>query len=149
LTQNHSDADDLLQNTVLKSLENRRSFEKGTNLFGWTSRIMYNSFVSQYRRSTRFDTQYDPQHYIDQESVEPDQEAVVDLNTVLNAMEQLSEDHREILTRVGVEGMRYAEVSELLQVPVGTVRSRLSRAREALVTALNATEVPGGSRMLC
>lgn len=136
LTRNNCDADDLLQSTMLKSLESRRSFERGTNLFGWTSRIMYNAFVSHYRRSVRFDTQFDPQHYIDQETVEPDQEIKVELDAVLGAMKQLSDDHREILAQVCVEGRRYAEVSELLQLPVGTVRSRLSRAREALLLAL-------------
>ncbi|HEX4937106.1 MAG TPA: sigma-70 family RNA polymerase sigma factor [Candidatus Kapabacteria bacterium] len=136
LTRNNCDADDLLQSTMLKSLESRRSFDRGSNLFGWTSRIMYNAFVSHYRRSVRFDSLYDPQHYIDQETVEPDQEITLELESVLGAMARLSEDHREILSRVCLEGRRYAEVSELLQLPVGTVRSRLSRAREALVLAL-------------
>lgn len=137
LTRNREDAQDLVQATVVTALEKQQQFEQGTNLFSWTSRIMFNTFVSNYRHNSRFDTQYDPQWYIDQESVDASQENDAELGLVFDAMLSLTEDHREILVLVCVDGMRYAEVAEKLQIPVGTVRSRLSRARDGLQELLN------------
>jgi RNA polymerase sigma-70 factor (ECF subfamily) len=139
LTRNRVDAEDLLQSTIVTALEKQQQFEQGTNLFSWTSRIMFNAFVSNYRHNTRFETQYDPQWYIDQECVDATQENDAELSLVFDAMLSLSEDHREILILVCIDGMRYAEVADKLQIPVGTVRSRLSRAREGLQDLLNVT----------
>lgn len=136
LTHNSSDADDLLQATLLKSLEHADSFQRGTHVFGWTSRILYNTFVSQYRQRVRFDTQHDPQAYIDQMSVEATQESSMELELVLKAMSTLSSEHQEILQRVCLDGLAYADVAVQLGIPVGTVRSRLSRARTALQDVL-------------
>lgn len=146
LTRNRDDAEDLLQTTIVTALEKQQQFEQGTNLFSWTSRIMFNTFVSNYRHNARFETQYDPQWYIDQESVEATQENDAELSLVFDAMLSLSEDHREILILVCIDGMRYAEVAEKLQIPVGTVRSRLSRAREGLQELLNVTRRKNAAR---
>lgn len=132
LTRNPSEAEDLLQSTMLRALEKKEYFQEDTNLFSWSSKIMFNLFVSQYRHKKKFDTQYDPEPYIAQVSIEPSQEASVDLATVRESMKLLSREHREMLVLVCIKGMRYEEVSELLQIPVGTVRSRLSRARSQL-----------------
>ena len=132
LTRNKADAEDLVQATMLRALEKKHLFRKDSNLFSWTSKIMYNLFVTAYRRKTKFETQYDPESYIEKESVDASQEEKMEFQEVGNAMQKLSFNHREILILVCVKGMRYAEVSEKLDVPVGTVRSRLSRAREAL-----------------
>jgi len=137
LTRNRDDADDLLQTTLVTALDKQNQFEHGTNLFSWTSRIMFNSFVSAYRHNCRFETQFDPQWYIDQESVEATQEIEAELSLVFDAIMLLSEDHREILRMVCIDGMQYNEVAEKLVIPVGTVRSRLSRAREGLQERLN------------
>lgn len=142
LTQNKSDADDLLQSTLLRAMEKKHLFQDNTNLFSWSSKIMYNMFVSAYRRRTKFETQYDPESYIERESVEASQDVKMELNDVENAMNSISADHRKILTLVCVKGMQYAEVSEALQIPVGTVRSRLSRAREALMSEMNVIKKP-------
>ena len=147
LTQNKSDADDLLQSTLLRAIEKKHLFQDNTNLFSWSSKIMYNMFVSAYRRRTKFETQYDPESYIERESVEASQDVKMELNDVENAMNNISKDHREILTLVCVKGMQYAEVSEALQIPVGTVRSRLSRAREALMTEMSVIKKPAGYSM--
>lgn len=138
LTGNSADAEDLLQATMLRALEKRHQFQDGTNLFSWTSKIMFNGFVSTYRRKTRFETQFDPEAIINLESVAPTQESEMELRNAQRAMETLSDDHREILMMVCVQGMQYVEVAEELDIPVGTVRSRLSRAREALQTAMDA-----------
>lgn len=136
LTRNESDADDLTQSTILRALEKKHLFQPDTNLFRWTSKIMYNLFVSDYRRKIKFETQYNPENYIELESVEAAQYAKMEFLQVREAIETLSDDHREILIMVCIKGMAYASVSQLLGIPVGTVRSRLSRARESLQALL-------------
>ena len=132
LTKNKSNADDLFQSTCLRALEKSNQFEDGSNLFSWTCKIMYNLFVSDYRRKVKFETQYDPESYLEKISIAPLQETNAELANVKRSMMKLKGDHREILILICVKGMRYEEVSQMLQIPVGTVRSRLSRAREQL-----------------
>lgn len=132
LTKNKSDAEDLVQSTVMRALEKNDYFQDGTNLFSWSSKIMFNIFVSQYRHKNKFESQYDSAPYIEKMVAGPSQEACTDLAIVREGMERLSKEHREILTLVCIQGMHYEEVAEQLQVPVGTVRSRLSRARQQL-----------------
>lgn len=132
LTRNSADADDLVQSTCLRALKKSDSFEDGSNLFGWTSKIMYNLFVTDYRRKAKFEIQGDPEPFLQKKSVAPSQHIDAELADVKRALMKLSMHHRDILVMVCVEGRRYQEVSEILQIPVGTVRSRLSRAREKL-----------------
>lgn len=136
LTKNTHGADDLLQATLLRAIEKKQMFENGTNLFSWSSKIMFNLFISGYRQKKRYDTQYDPDHYISQISVEPSQEAYVDLITVREGINRLSPQHREILLFASIQGMSYEEIAEKLGIPGGTVRSRLARARRSLQTLL-------------
>lgn len=142
LTRNISDAEDLLQATVLRAMENQDSFQDGTNLFSWSSKIMFNLFACQYRHKKKFESQYDPAPYIDQVIVGPSQEASADLATVRESMKLLSKDLHEILVLVCIQGMRYEEVSEALQIPIGTVRSRLSRARQQLRDLMESPQKP-------
>ncbi len=132
LTKNKTDAEDLFQSTFLRALEKEHYFEEGTNLFSWASIIMYNIFVTDYRRRTKFETQYDPENYLEKEIIEPTQDTSAELANINRAMMKMSLDHRKVLISVCAKGMNYAEVSEMLQIPVGIVRSRLSRAREQL-----------------
>lgn len=132
LTRNKSDADDLVQSTFLRALEKADYFEDGTSLRKWTSKIMFNLFVTDYRRKTRFETQYDPEPYIQAQAIGAPQESKAELHAVGDAMVKLSPDHQEILTMVCINDMPYQEVADALDIPVGTVRSRLSRARESL-----------------
>ena len=60
LTRNQADAEDLVQNTLVRAIEKKELFQEGTNLYSWLSKIMYNLFVSAYRRKTKFESQYDP-----------------------------------------------------------------------------------------
>lgn len=133
LTRNPSEADDLLQSTVLRALEKKDYFQEGTDLFKWTSKIMFNLFVTDYRRKVRFESQYDPEDIIGSQSVDAEQMAQSELKAVGRAMEKLSDEHKEVLVLVCVKGMQYQEVAEMLAVPVGTIRSRLSRARAQLM----------------
>ncbi len=137
LTGNAPDADDLLQSTVLRALEKKHLFNEGTNLFRWLSKIMYNIFVSAYRRRVKFETQYDPAVYIDNQSIEAPQQIEVEFQEVEQAMNSLSKEHSKILSLICIDGMKYEEVSERLSIPVGTVRSRLFRARESLRSAMD------------
>ncbi|MDP2206515.1 MAG: sigma-70 family RNA polymerase sigma factor [Alphaproteobacteria bacterium] len=132
LTRNVHEAEDLVQSTLLRAIEKQALFEDNTNLFSWTSKIMFNLFVTGYRRKKKFESQYDPEPHIMASAVDAPQENMVDLALVRTAMQRLSKEHREMLVLVCIKGMRYEEVSEFLQIPVGTVRSRLSRARSAL-----------------
>lgn len=138
LTRNDHDADDLLQSTLLRAIEKKHLFQDDTDLFKWTSKMMYNLFVSGYRRKTKFETQYDPDNYLEHQSIDAPQENQIELSKVSAAMAMLSEEHREVLVLVCVQGMRYQDVAVSLDVPVGTVRSRLSRAREQLQALLDA-----------
>lgn len=136
LTRNNSEADDLLQATLLRALEKTTYFETGTDLFKWTSKIMYNIFVTNYRRKTKFESRYDPESHIANQSVDADQHMKVELKAVSRAMEKMSAEHKEILVLVCVKGLQYQEVADMLEIPVGTVRSRLSRARSQLAALM-------------
>lgn len=142
LTRNYSEADDLLQSTLLRALEKVNYFETGTDLFKWSSKIMYNIFVTDYRRKVKFETQYDPESHIENRSVEPDQQTKLEVKVMAKAMEQMSAEHREILVLVCVKGMQYQEVADMLHIPVGTVRSRLSRARSQLIALMEGPASP-------
>lgn len=136
LTKNESDAEDLLQSTALRALEKEHLFQPGTNLFKWTSKIMYNQFVSGYRRRVKFESQYDPQPYIDRLKVQAPQDKEVEFADTGAAMATLSDEHRQILHMICIQDLRYKTVARKLDIPLGTVRSRLSRAREQLRIAL-------------
>lgn len=137
LTQNEANADDLLQNTVLRAMEKKHLFKEGSNVFSWTSKIMYNLFVSDYRRKVKFESQYDPEPAINSVTANIDHEDHMMLQEIGVAMDKLSPEHREILVMVTVQGMKYDETANKLGVPVGTVRSRLSRARNALMDLMD------------
>ena len=132
LTRNNHDAEDLLQYTLLRAIEKKHLFQENTDLFKWTSKIMYNQFVSGYRRRAKYETKFDPESYLETESIDPPQDKQIELNTVNEAMRELSHEHQEILILICVQGLSYQEVSDLLNIAIGTVRSRLSRARENL-----------------
>ena len=132
LTRNTADAEDLLQNTILRAYEKKDLFHEGSSVFKWASKIMYNLFVSDYRRKVKFETQYDPETFLEKESVAAAQEDQMMVSQVGEAMKKLSGEHSEILVMICVQGMRYEEAAEALDIPVGTVRSRLSRARSQL-----------------
>ncbi|MDB5490682.1 MAG: subfamily polymerase sigma-24 factor [Micavibrio sp.] len=129
---NHAEADDLLQETVLRALEKEHLFEPGTSFFKWGCKIMFNLFATEYRRKVRFDTKYDPDVYISQRSVEPGQESAADWNNVQKKLAQLPKHHRDIITTICIHGSSYEEAAEKLKIELGTVRSRLSRARDNL-----------------
>lgn len=154
LTGNLPDAEDLVQATVLRALEKRHLFQPGTSLLKWTSKMLFNLFVTDYRRKIKFETQYNPESIIARRSVDPPQEKELDLSRVRDAMALLSPLHRKILILICVRGMQYKEVAQSLSIPVGTVRSRLARARNNLQYLMESQSagkrhtLPAGQRSL-
>jgi RNA polymerase sigma-70 factor (ECF subfamily) len=136
LCRSRADAEDLLQATALRALEKKDQFQEGTNLFSWTSKIMFNLFATSYRRRTKYETQYDCEELLKNQSVAPKQEIELEMKQLSAAMNCLSDDHRTVLMMVCIQGMAYEDVSAALNIPVGTVRSRLSRAREYMKNLL-------------
>lgn len=132
LTKNKANSEDLLQSTFLRALESRDKFFEGSNLFHWTSKIMFNIFVSSYHRKKKYESQYDPEPIINKLAVEANQENYVDVSLVADAIGEMPPAYRKILLLTCVQGYSYMETAKILAVPVGTVRSRLSRARGAL-----------------
>lgn len=140
LTRSEFEADDLLQATLLRAMEKDHLFQDDSNLPKWLSKMMYNLFVTDYRRKSRFETRFDPQAIIDNLFCKASQEYWAELVNVARCMEELSEEHREVLYMVCIQGMHYQDVAETLGIPLGTVRSRLSRARRQLEEQLLAAE---------
>jgi RNA polymerase sigma-70 factor, ECF subfamily len=124
-------ADDLAQDATLKAWDARASFQMGTNMKAWTFMILRNQFYSEKRRSWR-------QSQLDQEAAErtlvaaDDPEAPVALDEMRLAMGMLPTEQREALILVGAGGFAYEEAADICGCAVGTVKSRVSRARRAL-----------------
>lgn len=141
LTHNRDDAEDLLQNTVLRALEKRHMFETGSDLFAWTSKMMFNIFATQYKRRVKFESRYDCEEILNTQSSQATQEHLLEFRQVGEAIGALSDDHKSVLMMVCVQGLPYDSVASELHIPVGTVRSRLSRARDQLRTLLGEAAV--------
>ena len=124
-------ADDLAQDAMLKAWDARASFEMGTNMKAWTFMILRNQFYSEKRRSWR-------QSQLDQEVAErtlvavDDPEAPVALDELRQGLAMLPPEQREALILVGAGGFAYEEAAAICDCAVGTVKSRVSRARRAL-----------------
>jgi len=136
LTGEPARADDLVQETLARAWEKRRLWAAGTDLRAWLFTIMHNVFVNQ-RALARRDAQNVSLDADDagpawQIPVRPAQQTRVELIEVLREVDKLPVDQRSVLVLAAVEEMRYEEIATVLSIPVGTVMSRLSRAREKL-----------------
>jgi RNA polymerase sigma-70 factor (ECF subfamily) len=152
LTADASQAEDLVQDTMLKAYRSWKQYRPGTNAKGWLLTILRNTFINDYRRRKHepiaMDLDAVEPHAIDRSIQEVDPEGtffaqIVDAK-VLEAIDSLPHEFREVLVLSDVEGMRYAEIAETLQIPVGTVKSRLFRARRQLQSDLYAHAVEMG-----
>lgn len=132
LTRDPSSADDLVQSSLEKALSRWADKRPDGDLRAWLFSILYRQFVDAHRRSRRYSRMLElftggrDDHY------EPSVERTVVAQSTLEAFGQLNTEQRALLLWVSVEGLSYKEVAEILDVPVGTVMSRLSRARQAL-----------------
>ena len=136
LTGDPTQADDLAQDAMMKAWDARASFQLGTNMKAWTFMILRNQFYSDKRRSWR-------QSQLDQEAAErtlvavDDPSAPLALDELRRALATLPEEQREALVLVGAGGFAYEEAAEICGCAVGTVKSRVSRARRALQASLD------------
>jgi len=128
-------ADDLVQDTLLKAWGAAASFRQGTNLRAWLFVILRNTYFSLYRRRGR-EVQDVDGAYSERMSVPGDQNSAVDLADFRKALAQLPEDQREVLILVGASGLSYEEAAEVCGVALGTVKSRVNRARNRLADLL-------------
>jgi len=149
MTRNPADAEDLLQETTLRAYRGFASFEEGTNLKAWLYRILTNSFINTYRKRQREPQtvegpdDFDEWFLFDrlgsrsvQRSAEEDVLDRIPDAEVKTALESIPENFRMAVLLADVEGFSYKEIAEIMDVPIGTVMSRLHRGRKALEKAL-------------
>jgi RNA polymerase sigma-70 factor (ECF subfamily) len=142
LCRNVDAAEDLVQDTLVRSLSARAQFVEGTNFKGWVSTILRNRFIDQRRRSR--ESSEPIENVLDRCFVAlPSQEMAVEFDELARAFWRLSPIHQDILMLVGANGLNYREAAETLGCAVGTVRSRLSRARIELRSAMASKPKPG------
>jgi RNA polymerase sigma-70 factor (ECF subfamily) len=131
LAQNADKADDLVQETLVKAWDKQSSFQPGTNLKAWLFTILRNEFYSQMRKRGR-EVQDSDGVMTARLAVHPSQHGLLDLEDFRAALEQLPEDQREAIILIGASGFSYEEAAEICQCAVGTIKSRVSRARTRL-----------------
>jgi len=130
LTRNTSSADDLVQATLARAITRWGDKRPEGDLRAWLFSILYRQFLDAQRRTRRYARMLD--FFTGREDVQPSVERTVMAQSTLQAFDQLNTEQRALLLWVSVEGLSYKEVAEILDVPLGTVMSRLSRARQAL-----------------
>jgi RNA polymerase sigma-70 factor (ECF subfamily) len=135
LAHNPTQADDLVQDTLVKALANVDRFEPGTNLRAWLFTILRNHYYSQLRKAKR-EVEDAEGRMAARLAVRPEQDGSVDLEDFKVAFAQLQPDHREVLTLVGASGCSYEEAAEICGCAVGTIKSRVNRARRKLTELL-------------
>jgi RNA polymerase sigma factor (sigma-70 family) len=148
LTLDGDDAKDLLQDTYLKAFRFIDSFQQGTNAKAWLFRILKNSFINDYRKKSKEPSKVDYQEvetFYNSEDVDrqitPDLrvEALQDMigDEISIALNSLDVDFRTVIILCDLEGFKYEEMAKILDIPIGTVRSRLHRARNLLKEKLS------------
>ena len=135
LSRNQHDADDLVQSVVERAWRHLDQLKPGANLGSWMFGIMKNAWIDDRRARTRRGEVALPEDSGEHPSISPT-DANASLWSVSEAMNKLPEEQRLAVALVLVEGMSYKEASELLEIPIGTLTSRLARGRTALAAAL-------------
>jgi len=140
LTRDQADADDLSQLSVERALKARDQWQPGTRLDAWMYRIMRNIWIDEARARVRRAQTFAPEE--DGVNVGDDGHEAIERNVAMNdvdrAMAKLPDEQREVIALVLVEGLAYREAAEILEIPMGTLTSRLVRGRQALVQMLEA-----------
>ena len=142
LTRNADVADDLVQDTLVRAVAKQALWQEGTNLRAWLFTLMHNQHVNSVRRPAREAVELDADDMSSMLVATTDPTASCQLRELENALAHLRNEEREVILLVGLEGMRYDETAEILGVPIGTVRSRLFRGREALRKLLDMDAPP-------
>jgi RNA polymerase sigma-70 factor, ECF subfamily len=162
LTRDPADTEDLVQETFLKGLRGFASFEPGTNFKAWIFRILRNTYLTSRTglaalRTVALEDELEehddsgprliPEAVIDRQTPELNLMRLSDQAALHAAMEQLAPPLLEVILLCDVEEMKYKEIAAVLDIPIGTVMSRIARARQALRSTLQLpTPAPGGSR---
>ncbi len=136
LTGNPTLANDLVQETLMKAWTHRGKFEAGTNMKAWLFTILRNTYFSEFRKLRREIQDVDGAAAA-QLASPPEQHGHMDMADFRRALAELSEDHREALILVGAEGFSYEEAAEISGCAVGTVKSRVNRARARLAELMS------------
>jgi RNA polymerase sigma-70 factor, ECF subfamily len=136
LSGNVDRADDLVQETLLRALVNIDSFEPGTNLSAWLFTILRNLFRSEYRKRRR-EVEDGDGTYAESLKSQPEQEARVEFREFRAALAKLPSDQREALILVGASGFSYEEAAGICGCAVGTIKSRVNRARTRLAQLMS------------
>ncbi len=144
LTRDQGDGDDLVQETMTRAWAARTRFQPGTNFRAWLFRILRNLFLSDRRRNVR-NVSWNPDLDDDRLTTPADQESGVMLADLDAALGSITPGQAEALMLVAHEGLSYEEAASRLGVPMGTVRSRVFRARVAVVELLTGTAAPAES----
>jgi RNA polymerase sigma-70 factor (ECF subfamily) len=131
-------ADDLVQETLVRAWAHADSFRPGTNFRAWLITILRNKYLNDYAKRRR-ETQDIDGELAAQQSVQPDQELKLEVQDMQKALLRLHHEHRELLLLVGLADISYEEAAEICGVPMGTIKSRLSRARARLAEELGLT----------
>jgi RNA polymerase sigma-70 factor, ECF subfamily len=146
MSRNHADAEDLVQETMMKAYEGFHSFRRDTNMRAWLLRILTNTYISDYRKKRRQPVQYSTEQVIEQRLVDiytrsapaglrsaEDQalDSVPD-NDIKSAMHALPQQFREVVYYADVDGRSYQEIAAIMKTPTGTVASQLYRGRRQL-----------------
>ncbi len=139
LSRNGSDADDLVQDTLIKAWSNREKFEPGTNLRAWLFTILRNTYYTSMLRRRR-EVRDEMGEYASTLTSAPTQDWTVAMRSLQLALQQLPDEHREALILVGAAGLSYEEAAEICGCALGTIKSRVNRARARLLKIMDADD---------
>ena len=140
LTRNFERADDLVQDTLIRALTKQHLWQAGTNLRAWLFTLMHNQNINTARHSIRENQMIDVETMSNVLAATTDPTASRQLCELDRALSQLTQEQRQTILLVGLEEFSYMETAAILNVPVGTVRSRLSRGRDHLRRLLDMPE---------
>jgi RNA polymerase sigma-70 factor (ECF subfamily) len=144
LTRDSNRADDLVQDTLVRAITKAHLWQAGTDIRAWLFTIMHNQYVNDIRHTMHVQATIDIDQMASTLVATTDPTASRQLSELDRALGFLSKGQREVVLLVGLEGMSYDEAAKILQVPIGTVRSRLGRAREALRVLMGIDEEAKG-----
>ncbi|MAC81078.1 MAG: RNA polymerase subunit sigma [Rhodobacteraceae bacterium] len=142
LTRNSALADDMVQDALVKAWSNIDSFEAGTNMRAWLFTILRNTYYSHHRKRQREVEDADGSH-AQSLSQKPDHDGRLQMRDFNEAFAVLKEEHREALILVGASGFSYEEAADMCGVKVGTIKSRVNRARARLAELMHLDEDNG------
>lgn len=135
LSGRHDRADDLVQDTMMKAWAKQDSYQMGTNIKAWLFTILRNEFYSQMRKRGR-EVQDSDGVFTERLSIHPSQYGSMDMEDFKKALAKLPDDQREAVILIGASGFSYEEAAEICDCAVGTMKSRVSRARSRLTEML-------------